>query len=143
MALILSKSRIIPDTELTEDFFCSSGPGGQNVNKVSTAVRLNFDLAASRVFSVEEKLLLGKRLAPYITEHGVMQVTSQEYRTQLANRREAARKLADLLCNALIVPAKRRPTRPTRGSVERRIASKKKHAAHKAARRFRPELGNG
>ncbi len=143
MVLIVSKGRVIPDTELTEDFFCSSGPGGQNVNKVSTAVRLNFNLAASSVFSAEEKLLLGKRLASYLTERGVLQVTSQEYRTQLANRREAVHKMVDLLCKALTMPAKRHPTRPTRGSVERRIASKKKHAAHKAARRFRPELGNG
>ena len=123
----------IPDSELDERFVRASGPGGQNVNKVSTAVELRFDVGASSLPSdVKERLvaLAGKRL----TAEGVLTIDSREHRTQAQNREAARERLAALVVAATIKPKKRRKTRPTAGSRERRIESKKRRASVKTLR---------
>jgi ribosome-associated protein len=123
----------IPDSELDERFVRASGPGGQNVNKVSTAVELRFDVSTSSLPSdVKARLfaLAGKR----ITAEGVLLIDSREHRTQAQNREAARARLAALVRAAAIKPKRRRATRPTAGSRERRIESKKRRASVKALR---------
>ena len=124
----------IPDSELTETFVRASGPGGQNVNKVSTAVQLRFDVrhSPSLPAGVRERLLAlgGSR----VTQDGVLIITSRVHRTQEANRAEARARLDELIARAEIVPKSRRPTRPTLGSKVRRLTAKSQRSASKKLR---------
>lgn len=124
----------IPDQYIQEEFFGSSGPGGQNVNKVSTAVRLRLYLAAVPL-PEEIKSRLFARLKPHLTETGELVCVSRIHRTQLLNRQEAMRRMEQLLHNALLPVKKRRPTAPTGGSVKRRINAKKELSETKLMRR--------
>lgn len=125
----------IPEHELQEEFMLASGPGGQNINKVSTAVRLSWNIAESTVIDEWTRERLLERLAGKLTTGGVLIMTSQNHRTQPLNRKEAHQRMAALIRGALITPKVRRPTKPTRASVERRLASKRKHAEQKSLRR--------
>jgi len=124
----------IPDSELTETFVRASGPGGQNVNKVSTAVQLRFDVAHSPSLpgDVRRRLLAlaGKRA----TQDGVLIITSREHRTQEANRAEARARLDELIARAEVVPKTRRPSRPTLGSKIRRLTEKSQRSSAKKLR---------
>lgn len=122
----------IPDHELQLEFMLSAGPGGQNVNKTSTAVRLT--LVFARAASLPEHLRerLQSKLGSSVS------VTAREHRTQYLNRRSAEEKLARLLENALRERRKRRPTRPTAASVARRLAAKSRRSAVKRDRRAAP-----
>jgi len=128
--------RITPDIELDEeklefDFVRSSGPGGQNVNKVSTAVQLRFD-PSGLPDGVRERLLVlaGRRAA----KDGTIRIKAHRHRTQAQNRRDAVQRLVDLLLEASRPPKRRRPTRPSRAAHERRLEQKRRRSRVKNLR---------
>ena len=123
--LVTSRVRI-PDDELEEAFIRSAGPGGQNVNKVATAVQLRFRASASSVLSDEVKARLLKLAGSRATKEGEILLEASRHRTQERNRQDARDRLVALVREALVPPPPpRRKTRPTRGSVERRLEAKK------------------
>ncbi len=126
---------VIPAAELVERFARSSGPGGQGVNTTDSKVQLSFDLGVSRVFSDAQRRRALARLRPRLVGT-VLTIEASEQRSQFQNRAAARHRLASLLREALAPPPPaRRATRPTRGSVERRLAAKRRRAETKAARR--------
>lgn len=125
---------VIPAGELTERFARSSGPGGQGVNTTDSRVQLSFDVAASQALTEVQRRRVAHRLRHRIVG-GVLTVEASEERSQLRNRSAARKRLASLLRDALAPPPpRRRPTKPTRGSVERRLRAKRRRAEIKAAR---------
>lgn len=124
MPLSVAAGVEIPDDELSLSFVRSSGPGGQNVNKVATAVQLRFDLDHSRVLAPAVKARLRRLSGRRVTADGVLLIIARNHRTQEHNRREAEARLADLVRRALIAPKPRVATRPTRTARERRLEVK-------------------
>ncbi|MFZ4110776.1 MAG: alternative ribosome rescue aminoacyl-tRNA hydrolase ArfB [Polymorphobacter sp.] len=115
---------IIPETELVESFIRASGPGGQNVNKVSSAVQLRFDVRSSPSLSDDVAVRLMKLAGSRMTRDGELVITADRFRTQERNRADARDRLQALVAQAEVRPVKRRPTRPSTGSKERRLAGK-------------------
>ncbi|MBI3710261.1 MAG: aminoacyl-tRNA hydrolase [Proteobacteria bacterium] len=128
----------IDEREIAERFIRASGPGGQNVNKVSTAVELRFDVRRSPTLpgDVRERLerLAGRRL----TQDGVLLINAQRHRTQERNRQDALDRLIELIRRAAVPPVPRRPTKPPPGSRRRRLEAKSHRAAIKRLRGARP-----
>lgn len=125
----------IPDWELRYTTSRSGGPGGQHVNTTSSRVTLHWSPASSGVFTPEEKERLLTRLARRIGKDGELQIDVEEHRSQLRNREIANERLAQLIQSALHVDKKRKETRPTRGSVERRLREKRATSERKNNRR--------
>jgi ribosome-associated protein len=133
--LLVNDSVAIPLTEFDFEYMRSSGPGGQNVNKTSTKVRLRWNVVDSP--SIDEGLLqrIQQNFRSRITGEGEFLVTSQRTRDRETNRADCLEKLAEMIRQVATPPKKRRPTRPTRGSKERRLQNKKQRSQRKEMRR--------
>jgi ribosome-associated protein len=137
--LEVSARLVVPEAELSWRFSRSSGPGGQSVNTSDSRVELSYDVARSAALSEHLRARALQRLAGRLVD-GVLTVTASEQRSQLQNREEAERKLAQVLREAIAPPPPpRRPTRPTRASKERRLAGKRQRSEIKRGRRSRPD----
>lgn len=134
MPLQISPSVVIADSELAVSFVRSSGPGGQNVNKVASAVQLRFDLAGSAALAEAVKSRLRALAGRRLTDDGAILIIARNHRTQEQNRREATERLVDLIRRALVAPKPRKPTKPTRASRERRLDNKARRRATKGLR---------
>ena len=132
--LHISSHVIIPDSEIDIHAMRSQGAGGQNVNKVSSAIHLQFDIAASSLPQFYKEALL-KVKDHRISQEGVITIKAQQYRSQEQNREDALTRLSKLIQSVAIPRKKRRATKPTKGSQNRRIESKKKQGRLKALRR--------
>jgi ribosome-associated protein len=124
----------LDERELQWDFVRSSGPGGQNVNKVATAVQLRFDVAHSPALPEDVRARLVKAAGKRMTEDGVLVIEARETRSQARNREAALAQLAILIRHAAIRPKRRRKTQPTAASVQRRLASKTQRSQVKTGR---------
>ncbi|TNE69594.1 MAG: aminoacyl-tRNA hydrolase [Rhodobacteraceae bacterium] len=134
MPLTVTDQIEIADWEITEQFVRSSGPGGQNVNKVSTAVELRFEAERSPNLPAPVKTRLRRLAGRRWTKEGAIVIQVEETRSQARNREIARERLAELVRKALVVPKRRVKTKPTKGSVERRIKAKKERGEVKKMR---------
>jgi len=132
--LEITPAIVIAESELEESFVRASGPGGQNVNKVSTAVQLRFDVAQSPTLDDRVKQRLRSLAGTRMTDEGVLVIDARRHRTQAQNREDARERLAELIRQAATPPKKRRATRPSRAAKARRMETKSRRAEIKQRR---------
>jgi len=128
----------IDERELEERFIRASGPGGQNVNKLASAVQLRFDVRGSPNLPDDVRARLERLAGRRLTRAGVLVIAAQRHRTQERNRQDALDRLIELIRRAAVAPKPRRPTKPTKGSKERRLQGKKQRSTIKGLRRDKP-----
>ncbi|TMJ76230.1 MAG: aminoacyl-tRNA hydrolase [Alphaproteobacteria bacterium] len=136
----ITPSISIGEDEVEEHFIRASGPGGQNVNKLASAVQLRFDVHRSPRLPEDVRARLERLAGRRLTREGVLVINAQRHRTQERNRADARERLVDLIRRAAVAPAPRRPTKPTAGARERRLQSKKHRATIKGLRQRKPPL---
>ncbi len=134
MGLEITPGVVIPDSDLSFAFVRASGPGGQNVNKVSSAVQLRFEFARSGALSDGVKARLRALAGRRVTDDGAILIIARNQRSQEHNRREALERLTELIRRALVVPKARKATKPTRASRERRLEHKARQQQTKQRR---------
>lgn len=127
------------DSELQFKTSRSGGSGGQNVNKVSTKVELNFNIVNSQLLTPEQKTILLEKLSAKLTKEGFLQVVSQTERTQLGNKNKVIDKFYKLIEKAFFVPKKRKPSKPSKAAKEKRLLTKKRNSEIKKMRNKRIE----
>ena len=132
--LEIASSIQIPESEIGLDFIRADGPGGQNVNKVATAVQLRFDAVNSPSLPEEVKARLIKLAGKRVTQDGILIIEARRYRTQEGNREDAIRRFSELVRKALERPIKRKPTKPSKASKEKRLQEKKRRSEIKRGR---------
>ena len=135
MPLVTTSSITLPDDEVTLTFIRSGGPGGQNVNKVATAVQLRFDARRSSALSDSVCARLLKIAGSKATRDGEIVITANRFRTQEMNRKDALDRLAELIAQAAVIPKRLVKTKPSRASKKRHAESKQRRSATKQARR--------
>ncbi|GJE27147.1 alternative ribosome rescue aminoacyl-tRNA hydrolase ArfB [Methylobacterium organophilum] len=134
MALHCTPQIVLDEAELEESFVRASGPGGQNVNKLSTAVQLRFDVRRSPSLPDAVAVRLMRLAGSRLTGEGVLVITAQRFRTQERNRADARERLAALIAEAAVPPVRRRPTKPTLASKRRRLEAKSHRSGVKRLR---------
>lgn len=134
MPVYVTSDVVIPDSELNLSFMRSGGPGGQNVNKVSSAVQLRWDLAASAQLTPPVKSRLRGLAGHRLTDEGAILIAARTQRSQEQNRRDAEGRLAELIRAALVEPKKRFATKPSRAARQRRVDTKTKRGSSKKLR---------
>src|SRR5438270_14048221 len=141
MLIPINRHLFLDESEIEESFIRASGPGGQNVNKVSSAVQLRFDLSGSRSLPQEVRERLARLAAHRLTRDGIIVIIAQRYRTQERNRQDALDRLIALIHRAAVPPTPRRPTKPSAAAKARRLQAKARRAAIKERRRTEPDDG--